>query len=244
MAPFSEKAVKVHEHDEFVGDFEQPDLDDDTDLFEDFTLPPPRMAASSPMKVTFKAQPKNDLNSGAAKIHFSSSSSSPVVPFTNIKDSPTFKPNVQYKSDSSSGGSGDERSDSSSDYSTDSDPGRQSTVHKHPTMSGSVGSFRKNSINPTPIRAVNKFKTRSKLGNFSSPAQPPAAARSDSVALTNNPATRSPQNPSSIYVTPSKNTSKSERPRDPISRAERLLSLADDSKHSTSLYNVKSNYPK
>jgi hypothetical protein len=265
VAPFAERVVKA-EHDEFVGEFETGgDLElDDTDLFEDLSMPAGHQQgapASSPMKVTFKAQPKGYMSESAHQHSvqpYSDASSSDYF------DSPRrFKP--QVKSDSSSSGtSHDDKSDSSSYTSSSEDFEPQPKVVQHFPTRGKLQSnshqrnahgakktpaatpspTRTNAVShgtssfATPVRAANKLKARSKLSGFGTPAKPsPSPQRQTSYAPDGTPtqgATQQQQGPTAPQVP-------AERPRDALSRAERLLALAeDDDPRTTSLYNVKS----
>jgi hypothetical protein len=78
------------------------------------------------------------------------------------------------------------------------------------------------------VRADAKFRARTKLNvvaGFSTPARSTQAQAQSKNNYTPSPA-------------------RSEKPRDSMSRAERLMALSNDEHHSTSLYNAKSPFPK
>jgi hypothetical protein len=213
------------------------------------------------MKVTFKAKPMGYMSENAHQHSvqpYSDASSSDYF------DSPRrFKP--QVKSDSScSGTSHDDKSDSSSYTSSSEDLEPQPKVVQHFPTRGKLQSnshqrnthgakktpaatpspTRTNAVShgtssfATPVRAANKLNARSKLSGFGAPAkQSPSPQRQTSYAPVGTPtqgATQQQQGPTAPQVP-------AERPRDALSRAERLLALAeDDDPRTTSLYNVKS----
>jgi hypothetical protein len=227
IAPFSEKIVKVAEVDEFAAAVQEANLDE-TDMFEDFGAPPPPMdGPSSPIKVTYKAQPKHGMPNGASKAH--NNNPHAVHPFTeqDAQGSPS-RSRPQVKSDSSSSGSlSDEEKSDSSDDSTDSETFRAPSTYVS-NNNANAATKRIASNNSSPVRADAKLRARTKLNvvaGFSTPARSTQAQAQSKGAYTPSPA-------------------RSEKPRDSMSRAERLMSLGNDDHRSTSLYNVKSSFPK
>lgn len=243
IAPFSQKAIKVLEADEFVGEMEMEEdpTHDDGEIFEDFTGPPPPLHRAA-IRLTLKAQPKQEP-SPVPQPHYSNMAM--VRPFEEpqvLTIHTDDKPHRHH--DDSSDSANDEKSDSSAS-STDSDE------HQYP--SNGPRKYNKNDMTvqdfeEAPVRVVNKLKARTKLPVHPTPTkaslghgQPSptrsAFGRSQPSPLRaapgrSNPSpSRSNASPSpqragagarNMFYTPSKEKAA------PLSRAERLMNLAND----------------
>ena len=183
VAPFSEKAVKVKEPDEFMGEFEESSLHDvDDDLFENFGAPSqPPAALASPIRVSIKTQPKTaGLVDGASKSHYAHMNMvhpstvsaadagggrvSPVPPLA-IGSTAASRTVPALQQDGSSSGSDEEKSDSS-DFSTDDSddsptpPGKFPLSRSVPPLQG-LGNPHNNDVEVIPLR--EKLRARTKL---------------------------------------------------------------------------------